>query len=176
MQPTQEGPSLESLATGLIFAVAVGAAVIPVLKRIVERAAGLDEGDRGRRVPSWVTGLVERLLFTVVIAYNISGAFPGMMAWVALKMGANWNSAEAQMENEGTKPPAREILNRRFTALIASAVAMGISIIGGLIGATRIPITAGLVWVSGTAIASAVAGHFILIRADKVIEVPAVKE
>jgi hypothetical protein len=167
MQPELRDPSLVSIASGLIFALVIGAAVVPVLKQAIELATDLDDGDRGKRVPGWATGIIERSLFTLVVAYDISGAVPGMMAWIALKMAANWNSVEARLEDEGATSSARQILNRRFTALIASAVAMGIAIVGGLIGAQRIAVSLALLWVSIAIIVFAFAGHLIIRRLRK---------
>jgi hypothetical protein len=162
MQPTHNGPDLTSVAVGLMFAVVVGAAAIPFLKQLVELSAGLDAGDRGKRVPAWLTGLVERVFFSLIVAYDISGAAPGMMAWIGLKMAANWNSAEARLGDGKSEPSDRDILNRRFTALITSALAMGIAMIGGLIGSAKIPINDKFFWTCGTASVVTIIGHFIV--------------
>lgn len=162
MPATHGGPSLNAVVVGLVFAVVVGAAATPVVKQIVEQIAGLDGGDRGKRVPGWLTGLVERTFFMLVVAYNLSGAVPGMMAWIALKMAANWNTSQAQLDDERDKPSNREILNRRFTALITSAFAMSIAALGGLIGSGQIPVTNGLFWISGAAIGASIVGRLAI--------------
>jgi len=39
----------------------------------------------------WVTGITERLFFTVAVAFELSGVATAMMGWMAIKLAANWN-------------------------------------------------------------------------------------
>ena len=47
--------------------------------------------DSGTGVPGWLTGLTERLFFTIVVAFDISGTATAMMGWLGAKMATNWN-------------------------------------------------------------------------------------
>src|SRR5438309_8491421 len=43
------------------------------------------------RIPSWAEGLIERLFFTLAVAFDVSGSATAMMAWIAIRMAAHWN-------------------------------------------------------------------------------------
>src|SRR3989442_1456443 len=45
----------------------------------------------GIGVPPWLTGIIERLFFTVAVAFDLSGVATAMMAWMAIKLATNWN-------------------------------------------------------------------------------------
>ena len=75
-------------------------------------------------VPPEVTGLIERLFFTIIVAFDISGAAPGMMTWLAVKMLTHWNRVENNL------PPFSA---GAFTALLAGLVSMFFALVGGLI-------------------------------------------
>lgn len=76
-----------------------------------------------RVIPPWINGVVERLFFTVVVAFDFSAVTVGMVAWIAAKMAAHWNTKQ-QIEN---------IEAIRFSALMAGLVSMLFAVIGGLI-------------------------------------------
>ena len=40
----------------------------------------------GRAMPGWLMGLSERLFFTLIIAFDVSGAAIAMIGWMTLKM------------------------------------------------------------------------------------------
>ena len=44
-----------------------------------------------KEVPPWLTGIVERPLFTILVGASFEGFPTAMMAWLALKMATNWN-------------------------------------------------------------------------------------
>ena len=46
------------------------------------------------RVPPWVTGIVERVVFCTLVGLDVPGAATAMMAWLALK-------ARHELESEG---------------------------------------------------------------------------
>ena len=86
---------------GLTWALVVGHLVTKfVLNRIRAFlvAAGTAAGDTGTLpwsigtgVPSWLTGTIERLFFTTAVAFELSGVATAMMAWMGVKLAANWN-------------------------------------------------------------------------------------
>ena len=78
-----------------------------------------------KRVPAWLTGVVERLFFSLLIGLNIAGTPPAMVGWIALKLATNWNSDEW-----------KNLSRRRafaFSALLAGLISMVFAIIGGSI-------------------------------------------
>jgi len=66
-----------------------------------------------------VTGIIERVFFTVVVAFDVSGTATAMMGWIAIKMAAVWNVSQ---------PRAATI----FTAL-GGLMSMFFALTGGLI-------------------------------------------
>ena len=78
-----------------------------------------------KTVPPWLTGLVERLFFTVAIGFNLPGAATAMIAWIAVKMASHW-----ARPNSRHGPDSRSLV---FSALLAGLVSMFFALIGGLI-------------------------------------------
>ncbi len=75
-------------------------------------------------VPSWLTGVIERLFFTVVVAYNLTGAAIGMIGWLTLKMVTHWNRPTPESD--------RTRIVNAFAALLAGIISMLFAIVGGL--------------------------------------------
>lgn len=51
-----------------------------------------DDSDLDTRgVPSWFTGMTERLFFAIIVGAEIAGAAVAMMVWLTVKMVTNWN-------------------------------------------------------------------------------------
>ena len=73
-------------------------------------------------IPAWLTGATERLLFTMLVAFDFDGIAPAMMAWLALKLASNWNRLGREVGRFGA-----------FSALLAGALSMLFSLAGGLI-------------------------------------------
>ena len=71
-----------------------------------------------------ITGLLERIFFTLLVAFDISGTGVAMMAWLGAKMAANWNR---QSNNDH--------IVRVFsvTALQSGLVSLLFALLGGLI-------------------------------------------
>lgn len=79
-------------------------------------------------VPASLTGLVERLFFTVVVAFDISGTVVAMIGWIAAKMVANWS-------RQGT---TYEFAPGALSALLGGMVSMLFALLGGLISSGKI--------------------------------------
>lgn len=77
-------------------------------------------------VPNWIIGFAERLFFTVLTAFDASGLVPGMMAWIALKMGANWLVLVKEEKN-------RTIRSFLFAGLLGSLCSLLCAYLGGLV-------------------------------------------
>jgi hypothetical protein len=119
-----------------------------------------------RLVPSWLMGLLERLFFTILVAFDVSALSPGIMTWLLIKMASNWNRINPPrkdfMEPEPPKPPEppdmlkpiplstdaqneRKILQKEarlrayaMSSLLGSLVSMLFALLGGLICSGKI--------------------------------------
>ena len=81
------------------------------------------EGEK--TVPPWLTGLIERLSFTVAVAFNLAGTAPAMIGWIAVKMASHWTRRHIEHG-----PGSRFLV---FSALLAGLVSMFFALLGGLI-------------------------------------------
>jgi hypothetical protein len=81
-------------------------------------------------VPPWLTGLVERFVFFLLVAFDMPATPVTMMAWLGIKMAANWNRSDST-------PPDEEAETMRAQGATAAAVlgllSMGFALIGGLL-------------------------------------------
>ena len=107
--------------------------------RHAEFLGGAGQTLLGHRVcpaPAWLTGLVERLFFTIIVAVDLSGIAIAMLAWLGLKLAINWNRLGIDLGVEHS-----EILRARFgfSAALAGLVSMIFALIGGLICQLRLP-------------------------------------
>lgn len=115
---------------GLFFSVVVGGATTALFLYALRGVLGLGDKPKPKdkdikRVPPWLTGAVERLVFTVFIAVEIAGTAPAMIGWLALKLVTNWNR-----DDWNNNPKARPFA---FTALLAGLISMLFAALGGLI-------------------------------------------
>ena len=142
-------------AIGLTFSVVFGGLVVWVFLSVLRYCLRLDPksppGNEPKKwtwqngvlrppkqsvgVPGWLTGGVERLVFTILVGFDagISTASmaTAMLAWLALKMASNWNRADQ------TAPTTRRYA---FTALLAGLLSMLFAFYGGWICAGLRPI------------------------------------
>ena len=81
-------------------------------------------------------GTCERFIFTMAVAFGLSGTVVGMMAWLALKMATYWNSPGFALNNEED-----QFKRARFalSAALAGLISMTFALIGGLICDGKIP-------------------------------------
>jgi len=86
----------------------------------------------GRVVPRELIGVSERLFFTVVIAFDVSGAAIAMIGWMTLKLVPNW---ELWVKHGATNKPLA------LSSLLGSLCSMFFALLGGLIcsGEIRLP-------------------------------------
>ncbi len=79
-----------------------------------------------RRVPSWFTGLVERLFFTILVGvHGITLPPVLMMTWIGLKLATNWNNKAYEAQ------PGLRVF--AFRSLVLGLLSMTFALIGGLI-------------------------------------------
>jgi hypothetical protein len=83
-----------------------------------------EETQISKSVPPWITGVLERLFFCIAVAVNASGVLPAMIAWLAVKLAANWQ-ARSELE-------ANTKVNYMFSALIAGLMSMLVALLGGI--------------------------------------------
>lgn len=120
------------LLSGLAVSLLLGAAVVQIVLWLVRRILGvgakelLPQKAKVKGVPGWLTGVIERLFFTLLIAANVQGVPTAMMAWIGLKLATNWNHPRWKDE------PAQWTVFA-FTALLAGLVSMLFAYIGGWI-------------------------------------------
>ena len=82
-----------------------------------------------RHVPAWVTGPVERLFFTLIIVYEVSGAAIAMVAWITLKMLASRKYREERAKSVGIG----SALPFEYAGLLGNLSSMFFALVGGLI-------------------------------------------
>jgi hypothetical protein len=80
-----------------------------------------------RPAPPWLTGALERLFFTLVVAFGIPGAPAAMLIWLTLKTATNWNSPF-----RGGEPNLKRV-RFAFSSLLAGLVSMTFALMGGVI-------------------------------------------
>jgi hypothetical protein len=79
-----------------------------------------------KKTPAWITGYLERFLFTVAVASNMAGVLPAMITWLVVKLAANWQLREDIKDQ-------REKANYKFSALLAGLLSMIIALVSGLL-------------------------------------------
>ena len=99
---------------------------LKILRRWMNLSKDESPDEPTRAVPSWLTGGIERLFFSLLIYFQFSGVPAAMLIWLTLKMVTNWNS------------PIREDADAKhirlaFSALLAGLVSLGFAVIGGVI-------------------------------------------
>jgi hypothetical protein len=79
-----------------------------------------------KRTPPWLTGLLERVFFTLAVAMNATGVVPAMMTWLIAKLAANW-------QYRGDIPSERDKANYKFSAIIVGLLSMLFAYVGGVL-------------------------------------------
>ena len=112
------------MAGGLVgISGVVGAIVTPIFVRVVEKCISKAIPNPAAGTPGWIpvlTGVVERLFFTIAIAFDSSVSAAAMIGWCALKGAAHWNSF-----TEEAKP-------HTYLGFMGTLVSMIFAVIGGL--------------------------------------------
>lgn len=108
---------------GLTVALPLGAVVTDWFLKRLRAQLGISR-PAGRDVPHSMVGLAERLFFTVVIAFDVSGAAIAMIGWIAVKLLPNW---ELYVRHGATNKPLA------FSSLLGSLCSMFFALLGGLI-------------------------------------------
>ena len=118
---------------GLSFSLILGGFVTWAFLAGLRHSLKLGKKPRSQTgVPPWVTGAIERLFFTVLVGFKVTGAPTAMIGWLALKLATVWNQPELK----------NHPLRRAFalSALLAGLISMLFAFIGGMISAGEIRI------------------------------------
>jgi hypothetical protein len=117
---------MNDLLYGLLFSVGLGAIVVWLFWLAVGWFSGLPlKKDLKRSTSNLLTGSVERGFFTVVVAYEVGDPVAGMMAWIAIKLAANWGHY--------SRAEDPKINKHAFRAILSGMVSMLFALIGGRI-------------------------------------------
>lgn len=104
-------------------------------------------------LPRWVIGPLERLFFTLLVAFNVSGVATGMMIWLLVKMVSNWNllipplvgenrnlKTDEEKKREKEQDMHRAMLRRyTWSGFLGTLMSLLFALLGGLI-------CGGLIW------------------------------
>jgi hypothetical protein len=131
--PAQEclvvSPGVLRWIVGLSLSLVVGQLVTWLFLSLLRRNLRLSEKPGGtsgpKRLPPWLTGTIERLVFTVFVAAFPSASIGPMIGWLALKLATNWNHPHWK-----DSPDARTFA---LSAALAGLVSMCFAFIGGII-------------------------------------------
>jgi hypothetical protein len=110
---------------GLTFSIVGGCFATWLFLKLLRKAMGLDQKPKSGGVPPWLTGMIERLFFSTLVAFNVAGIAAAMIGWIALKLATNWN------RDYWKKTPSARLFG--FSALLAGLVSMLFAFLGGLI-------------------------------------------
>ena len=124
---------------GLAFSLLLGLLTGPLLDlirgRILQKARKkgevIDDKDaklylESLYVSSKLVGSIERLFFTILVAFNVSGTATAMIVWISVKMATDWQRILKPDGGLGIRSLA-------FTALLGSMISLFFAVIGGLI-------------------------------------------
>jgi len=106
-----------------------GIATAIFYRRLIKRLDLASKLPAGPVVPGWLIGVIERIFFTIVVAYDISGAAVGMVAWITVKMVSSWN----RPDRTHAKEDAESAVQLSMAALLASLVSVTFAAVGGLL-------------------------------------------
>jgi hypothetical protein len=108
---------------GIVLSVVVGGFVTSFFLALLRWSVAAKKPEGTKGVPAWLTGAIERAFFTVVIGLGYSEVLAAMIAWLGVKLAANW------------KARLREPDGRVFaiSAVLAGLVSMLFAYMGGLV-------------------------------------------
>ena len=119
---------------GLFFSLVVGGIATWLFLKALRAWLGTSPKPRlsakGKGVPPWLTGGVERLFFTILVGLEVSGVPAAMIGWLALKLATNWNHPDWK-----NKPDTRTYA---FSALLGGLVSMLFALLGGWVCADKL--------------------------------------
>jgi len=101
-----------------------------LLHMIREKYVDYEDPDLGKTaIPEWLIGIIERLFFTILVAFNVSGTAIAMLGWITLKMTTNLHYLKA--DEKGKEVPLGKRM-MMFSGLLGGMISMFCALIGGL--------------------------------------------
>jgi hypothetical protein len=123
------------LGIGAITSLGVGALACFLFDKFARAWLDAPEPDTPRlRVPGWLTGTIERIFFTTLVAFDISGYPTAMIGWLVAKMAVTWTgrgTPKTDAEADANRADDYRISN--LITLLNGLVSMTFALIGGLI-------------------------------------------
>ena len=119
------------LIEGVLLAAVVGHFVVAwFLAWIVHISRAERRENDAPRVPGAVLGVFERLLALIFVTYRVEGTATILLARMAAKLAANWQS---KLQSGLSPEDDRFIRSRIFAALMAGTLSLGIGAVSGLV-------------------------------------------
>jgi hypothetical protein len=115
---------LVAVLMGFTISCVLGHFVVKKFLWWLSHRLGAPRDPNAKRTPPGLTGFLERVFFTIAVAVNATGVLPAMIAWLALKLAANWQYRDDINSVERT--------NYKFSAILAGLLSMLLAYIGGL--------------------------------------------
>lgn len=109
---------------GLAFSLVLGHLLTDLFVSRMWKQLG-DEKHKNKIMAFW-TGTLERLFFTLLVAFETSGVPAVMVAWIIFKVAPDWDKLKKETTGEDQKGPA-------FTRLLGNVLSMLFALVGGLI-------------------------------------------
>ena len=139
MQPFWQGlPSVGNIIVGLGagfgFSLFVGLVVVHYFHEWLKRKLPeITEAHPQKGIPSGITGLIERLGFTLLVIVQPAAAPTAMMGWLGLKMAANWNKDVTPAGAVDAEARKTAWNRHAFAAILTGLVSMGFAWMGGML-------------------------------------------
>jgi len=129
---------LAGWVVGLLFSLLVGHFAVSWLLNLLRNWMRIEKPkdySGTRTVPPWLIGFFERLFFTVAVGVigpnDLAEIITAMMAWLGIKLAANWNR---ESRDDGISRKDRLVIIRlSLSATLAGLVSMTIAMLGGFI-------------------------------------------
>lgn len=123
---------------GVAISLVGGGAAASTFLAVARLGLDVSSEPKTKRVPPWLTGIIERLAFTILVAMGVQDVVTAMLAWIALKLATNWNHASVSGPHSRTQG---------LLALLAGLISMVFAFVGGLVitGQIRVPLPNALV-------------------------------
>lgn len=118
------------LLWGMIVSLLGGWLAVWLLERWLRLYTGeKSELQQRARVPGWITGFIERGVFTLFIAYEVLFVGALIVAWLGSKLASNWNRPAGNTDESW--------IAFAFAALNLGLVSIAFAVIGGRIACSK---------------------------------------
>ena len=109
---------------GLAFSLGLGHLITDLFVSKMWKREG-NEKHKNKVMAFW-TGTIERLFFTLLVGFEMSGIPTVMVAWIIFKVAPDWERLKKETMAEELKGPA-------FVRLLGNVISMIFALVGGLI-------------------------------------------